>query len=62
MEGLKELAPIEKEPREIKTERFPEPLALSDGLDNSEFDEIEIDLGEIPSAPTMDTDEDNDKN
>jgi len=62
IEGLKELAPIEKEPREIKTERFPEPLALSDGLDNSEFDEIEIDLGEIPSAPTMDTDEDNDKN
>jgi DNA recombination protein RmuC len=62
MEGLKELAPIEKEPREIKTERFPEPLALPDGLDDSEFDEIEIDLGEIPSAPTMDTDEDNDKN
>ena len=62
MEGLKELSPIEKEPREIKTERFPEPLALSDGLDDSEFDEIEIDLGEIPPAPTMDTDEDNDKN
>jgi hypothetical protein len=28
---------------------------------DSEFDEIEIDLGEIPEASTMDTDEDNDK-
>ena len=61
MEGLKELAAVDKEPRDIKLERFPEPLALSDGLDNSEFDEIEIDLGEIPEASTMDNDEENDK-
>jgi acetyl-CoA carboxylase carboxyltransferase component len=40
MEGLKELTAIDKEPRDIKIERFPEPLALDSNLDDSEFDEF----------------------
>ncbi|MFM6968725.1 MAG: DNA recombination protein RmuC, partial [Microbacteriaceae bacterium] len=60
VEGLKELTPIDKETREIKTERFPEPKALEANLDAAEFDEIEIDLGDIPEASTMDTDGDDD--
>ncbi|MEN9740430.1 MAG: hypothetical protein RLZ72_696 [Actinomycetota bacterium] len=60
VEGLKELTPIDKEAREVKADRFPDAKAIESGLEAAEFDEIEIDLGDIPEASTMDTDGDDD--